>query len=140
MRLFVVDASALVELLLRTPVGRNFEPELADPEVDLHIPALCDVEVVSALRRLLVAGIIDEARAGLALTDLVALPLTRHGHQGLLPRMLRLRHNFSAYDAAYVTLAERLGAGLVTGDGRLATAAGTATSLSVLGPQPSNPP
>ncbi len=74
------------------------------------------------LRRLLLRRILSEDRAAEVLRDYLDLPLTRHGHQNLLARVLSLRTNFSAYDATYIALAERLGAGLVTGDESLARA------------------
>ena len=91
--------------------------------MDLNVPALCDIEVAAALRRGLLAGSLSRRRAGQALDDYGDLPLTRHGHQTLLRPILALRHNFSAYDAAYVALAERLGATLLTADQALAKAA-----------------
>lgn len=123
MKRVVVDASALVELLLATELAPAVAAELAAPEADLHVPALCDVEVASALRRALLAGRLDEVRARVALRDLADLPLTRHGHQLLLGRVLALRDNLSAYDATYAALAERLEARLVTADAGLAAAA-----------------
>lgn len=92
-------------------------------DAELHTPALCDVEVASALRRLLRSGSLDDARAAEAIDDYLALPLERHGHEALLSRVLELRENFSAYDATYVALAERLGASLLTADAALARAA-----------------
>jgi predicted nucleic acid-binding protein len=88
----------------------------------LHIPALCDVEVVSALRRLLLRRDLTQDRATQALRDYLDLPVRRSGHQHLLARVLQLRTNFSAYDATYVALAERLRARLLTGDEALARA------------------
>ena len=88
----------------------------------LHIPALCDVEVVSALRRLLLGRDLTQDRATQALRDYLDLPVRRSGHQHLLPRVLQLRTNFSAYDATYVALAEGLKARLLTGDEALARA------------------
>ena len=88
----------------------------------LHIPALCDVEVVSALRRLLLGHDLTQDRATQALRDYLDLPVRRSGHQHLLARVLQLRTNFSAYDATYVALAERLRARLLTGDEALARA------------------
>ncbi|HEX6202215.1 MAG TPA: type II toxin-antitoxin system VapC family toxin, partial [Thermoanaerobaculia bacterium] len=76
----VVDASALVEVLLATERADRVLSEIAGADSDLHVPALCDVEVASALRRALISGRIDDSRALLALQDLAELPLTRHGH------------------------------------------------------------
>ena len=88
----------------------------------LSVPALCDVEIAGVLRRLLLTGRIGEARARQALSEYLALDLRRHGHRPLLARIVGLRDNFSAYDASYVALAERLGAPLLTADERLARA------------------
>lgn len=92
------------------------------PDVSLHVPALCDIELAAALRRAVLAGLVRYARAREALADYLDLPLTRHGHQALLPRVLELRQNLSAYDAAYVSLAERLRGSLATADEALARA------------------
>lgn len=89
-------------------------------DIQLHVPALCDVEVVAVFRRLLSRGELSEDRIAESLQDYLDLPLTRHRHEGLLERVLQLRENFSAYDATYVALAEGLGARLATLDGRLA--------------------
>jgi predicted nucleic acid-binding protein len=62
----------------------------------------------------------------------LALPLTRHGHAALLGRILALRDNFSAYDATYVALAERVGGRLLTADDPLARAVRTHTSLELV--------
>lgn len=128
----MVDASALVEVLLATERAGRVLAEIAPPDADLHVPALCDVEIASALRRSLISGRIDDSRALLALQDLADLPLTRHGHQLLLGRVLALRHNLSAYDATYAALAERLRATLVTADGGLASAARSQLGLTVV--------
>jgi predicted nucleic acid-binding protein len=71
-------------------------------------------------------------RAAEAMGQYLMLPLTRHGHQALLPRMLDLRSNFGAYDACYVALAEVIGADLVTADERLSRAVRTHTAVVVL--------
>lgn len=118
----VVDASAVVEYLFRTERGQEVEPALTSRETELHVPALCDVEVSAALRRGILLGALTEPRAKQALTAYLDLPLTRHGHQTLLPRILALRANFTAYDASYVALAERLRAPFLTADRRLARA------------------
>jgi predicted nucleic acid-binding protein len=122
MTLLVVDASAFVEYLLRTDTGLAFAPVIEADDALLHTPALCDVEVVAALRRALLLGELDEARAVEALESYLELPLARHGHAGLAVRLLQLRHNFSAYDATYVAVCELLDAELLTADGGLARA------------------
>ena len=118
----VADASAVVEYLLRTEQADAFGSALRAEETDVHVPALCDMEVCSALRRGLLSGQVSTKRADQALEDYLDFPLSRHGHQPLLPRILALHQYVSAYDAAYVALAERLGAPLLTGDRRLARA------------------
>jgi predicted nucleic acid-binding protein len=119
----VADASALVEFLLRTHRAGPLDPVITHPDADLHVPALCDVEVVSALRGVLRRNLVTAERAEEALQDYLDLPLTRHGHQALIHRCLELREVLSAYDATYVALAEGLGADLITTDRRLARGA-----------------
>lgn len=126
----VVVASALAEYLLRTPHGKALDTAITG--ADLHAPALCDVEVAAALRRGLLAGKLDLDRARLALRDLADLPLTRHGHQSLLDRVLGLYQNFSVYDATYAALAERLGASLITAGSGLAPAVRSLLELEVI--------
>jgi predicted nucleic acid-binding protein len=118
----VLDASALVELLLDTSTGQAVAARIADPALGLHVPHLADVEVAQALRRFAQDGELDAAAAAVALEDLRALDLQRHSHEPLLDRVWELRHNLSAYDAVYVALAEVLDTKLLTCDGRLARA------------------
>ena len=96
------------------------------------MPALCDIEVVAGLRRALHRDLISLERADQALRQYLLLPLTRHGHQGLLARMLELRSNFSPYDACHVALAERVHGDLLTADERLSRAIRAHTPISVL--------
>jgi predicted nucleic acid-binding protein len=105
-----------VEYLLRTDRAGPLETVIQAPDTDLHVPALCDVEVSAALRRALLLGAVDELRALEAIDDYLVLPLTTHGHRPLVHRMLALRQNFTAYDSTYVALAERIGAVLLTAD------------------------
>ena len=132
--MLVVDASAITELVLGRPAGRAVEKRLRDYDFDLHAPHLLDVEVLSALRRVVATGDASPERAGEAVADLLDLPLERYPHDGLAPRIWNLRENFSAYDATYVALAEVItgdGAPLLTADARLARAADAHTSLPV---------
>lgn len=131
--MIVLDASALVELLLATPIGRRIAERIAPPEVSLHAPHLVDLEVAQTLRRFVRAGDVGERRAAIALDLLADLDLHRYPHQELLPRVWALRHNLTAYDAVYVCLAEVLDATLLTCDRRLAAAPPAAARAEVLG-------
>ncbi len=121
--MIVVDASALIEVLLRTPSAKTVEDRLFAPGQTLHAPHLLDVEVAQVIRRYAAKGEIDGERGRLALTDLADLAMWRYPHDILLPRIWDLRRNLTAYDAAYVALAEALDAPLLTRDRRLASAA-----------------
>jgi len=123
--MIVLDASAVVELVLDTVAGRRVATLISDANVGLHVPHLLDVEACSALRRLAREKIIEEAEAEAAIEDLLALDLQRHSHEGLLERAWALRANLTSYDAMYVTLAEALDATLVTCDARLSRAPGS---------------
>jgi predicted nucleic acid-binding protein len=83
------------------------------------------------LRRLVREHLLSASRAEQAIEDLLDLRITRYPHSVLLPRIWQLRHNLSAYDAAYVALPEKLGATLLTRDARLASAAGRAAAIEV---------
>lgn len=117
--MIVVDASAVLEVLLNTRVGARLADRLLAPGETLHAPHLIDVEVAQVLRRYWRTRELDDARGQEALEDLADLPLTRYPHGLLLPRIWELRDNVTAYDAAYVALAEALDAPLVTLDAAL---------------------
>ena len=121
--MIVVDASALLETLLRTPAAEAVEGRLFEAGESLHAPHLIDVEAAQVIRRYAANGDIDEARGRAALDDLMDFPLRRYPHDLLLPRIWELRGNFTAYDAVYVALAELLDTRLLTCDRRLAAAA-----------------
>jgi len=122
--MIVVDASALLEALLRTPAARAVEERLFEPQQTLHAPHLLDIEVAQVIRRYAAKGEIDSERGRAALSDLADFPFRRYPHDFLLPRVWDLRNNLTAYDAVYVALAEALDAPLLTRDQRLAAAAG----------------
>lgn len=131
--MIVLDASAVVELLLGTEQGHEVAGRIADPALGLHAPHLVDVEVAQALRRYVQSGELDAKAAASALDDLRSLDLERHAHEPLLDRVWSLRDNLTAYDAVYVALAEALDTTLVTCDGRLARAPGLARRVELLG-------
>ena len=122
--MIVVDASALIEVLLNTPSGFRITQRLFDGQETLHAPCLLDIEVAQVLRRFSLAGELNASRGLQAIEDLSDFPLSRYPHDLFLPRIWELRHNVTAYDAAYIALAEALDAPLLTRDARLASAAG----------------
>jgi predicted nucleic acid-binding protein len=129
--MIVLDASAAVDWLLQTSAGQRIENRIYSRNETLHSPHLLDLEVTQVLRRLLLHGVVPAHRADEAVRDLLDLRINRYPHFVLLPRIWQLRNNFSAYDAAYIALAENLGAALVTRDGRLASASGHAASVEL---------
>lgn len=118
--MIVLDASAAIELLLRTPTGEDIARRIAGET--LAVPHLVDVEVAQVMRRYARAGAVTASRARQLLVDLVDLDAARYPHDVLIARAWQLRANLTAYDAVYVALAEALGAVLLTCDGRLARA------------------
>ena len=121
--MIVVDASAMVALLLRTSAAPAIEARLFGGRHTFHAPELIDVEVTQVLRRYSISGQLDEEHGRTVLTDLMEFPMRRHAHGVLMQRVWELRHNLSAYDAFYLALAESLDAALLTDDQRLVTAA-----------------
>jgi len=118
--LIVLDASAAVCLLLDRPLDKANGIRRRLPGESLHAPHLIDLEVAQALRRLVLFGEFAEARASEALTDLAERRIHRHPHDPLLAHIWQMRANRTAYDAAYVALAEALGAPVITLDARMA--------------------
>jgi predicted nucleic acid-binding protein len=126
--MIVVDASVVLEILLRTAAAARAEQRVFGDE-PAAAPHLLDVEVAQVLRRYEARGELEAARGREALADLVDFPLARYPHDLLLPRIWELRANLTAYDAAYVALAEALGATLLTRDERLAGAPGVRATI-----------
>jgi predicted nucleic acid-binding protein len=128
----VLDASVVVELVLGTTAGRLLIERIAEPAIALHAPHLLDVEVAQVVRRYVLGGQVTEERGRRALDHLLALDVERHPHDVLLPRIWALRNNLTAYDAAYVALAEALDAPLLTCDGGLAGSAGHTARIELV--------
>jgi predicted nucleic acid-binding protein len=130
--MIVADASAVAEVLLRKQTADAIAARLFDSGLALHVPHLLDVEVARVIRRHAAVGEIVAERGQELLADLLSLPLQRHPHDWLLPRVWELRHNLTAYDAVYVALAEALDAPLVTRDRRLAGSSGHQARIEVM--------
>ena len=128
----VLDASVLVEILLQTPLGIRHTDRVLDRNDSLHAPHLLDLETLQAIRRLTLAGEISAGRAEAALIALLDLELSRHEHTPFIGRIWELRAAMTAYDAAYVALAEGLSAVLLTCDGKLARAHGHRAKIELL--------
>jgi len=130
--MIVVDASILLEFLLRTGAAAEIQGRIMRPGLTLHCPHLLDVEVTQVLRRFSLAGQLETDRALQVLEDLRDLPLTRYPHEPFLGRIWELRRNLSAYDATYIALGEVLRATVLTHDAKLAKAPGHAASVELV--------
>jgi predicted nucleic acid-binding protein len=117
--MIVLDASVVVELLTNGILADSIRNELAGRDESFLVPHLIDVEVMGAMRRLVAGRRIDPHRSGQFLAGLAALPAERYSHTPLIGRIWQLRHNFTAYDAAYIALAEATDSVLYTCDEKL---------------------
>ncbi len=114
--MIVLDASVVIEMLLRTSLGKSLADDLAGRDVTWNAPHLLDTEVLQVLRRLVIGKELTPDHAAMAVEDLQGLDIVRHAHGDLTARVWQLRHNLSAYDATYLALAESMAATLVTCD------------------------
>ena len=130
--MIVLDASAVIELLLNTQRGARVAERIADPAESLHAPHLLGVEVAQVLRRYATSAVISGPVGKVALTDLDDLDVELYEHEPLLDRVWELRDNVTAYDAVYLALAEVLDAPLVTFDRKLAVAPGHAAVVELV--------
>lgn len=124
--MIVLDASAAVDVLLNFQPNaqrvreRIKEEDSGDLRENLHVPHLFGVEVLHALRRLALTGQVSETKSSRAVNAMLKMRLARYPHEPFVGRIWELKENISAYDAAYVALAEALDTPLVTTDRRLA--------------------
>ncbi len=130
--MIVIDASALLEVLLNTSASERVTERLFGQNETLHAPHVLDLEVAQVLRRYTLSGEMDSERSEQALDDLADLPLNRYPHDVFLLRIWALRHNLTAYDAAYVALAEALDAPLITRDSALASVSGHGARVELI--------
>ncbi|MGD9751449.1 MAG: type II toxin-antitoxin system VapC family toxin [Acidimicrobiia bacterium] len=132
--MIVIDASVLANVVGDDgPVGRAARQRLRAAG-EAAVPDLADVETVSVLRKRWLGKELTARRFRAAVEDLIELPITRFPTAGLMMRAYELRANVSAYDAAYVALAEGLACWLVTADARLGRAAGVTCPVEVFRP------
>lgn len=127
----VLDASAGIELLLRRPAGACVEDELRSASGLVFVPELFDLEVASALRKLLLRRAVTVARAERALHMLATLPAARVPHRHLLDGVWRRRANMTVYDATYPAVAELVDGRVVTTDAKLAGAPGVGVPVVI---------
>ncbi len=131
--MIVLDASAAIEWLIKSPLGIKVDRRLFSfPPVTLHVPHLLDVEIAQVLRRYVREKTMTASRGEEVLQDLYDLPLNRYPHDILMPRVWELRATLTAYDAVYVALAELLDAPLLTSDRKIALASGHSASVQVI--------
>jgi len=120
----VLDTSAAIELLLGLPLARRVQEHLEQVEWQIAAPRLLEIEVLQVLRRRVAAGYTTREDADEARQLMRDLNVRYFDHAVLAERIWQLRDNLTAYDAAYVALAELLDAPLLTSDARLAHAPG----------------
>jgi predicted nucleic acid-binding protein len=132
--LLVLDASAALAAFLGTGVNSaSIRVRIEAPGESLHAPHLLDVEMLHALRGLVLRGDVSRARSEEVREDFASLRWSRYSHVAFLDRIWKLKDNLTAYDAAYVALAETLSAPLITTDARLARASGIRAEVEVYG-------
>ncbi len=130
--MIVLDVSAAIEWLLRSPAGQRVEQRIYARRESLAAPHLLDVEFSQVLRRFALSGTLSTQRAGEAMEEFLDLPISPYPHDLLVQRAWELRHNLTVYDGVYVSLAELLRAPLVTCDAKLGSASGHHAQVEVI--------
>ncbi len=131
--MIVLDASAAIDLLLGLTASGRLRVRLGQAQGLIVAPHLIDLEVAQVLRRFVSLGKLDAVRAEEALGDFSALGIRRQAHDVLLPRVWELRHNATAYDAAYLALSEVVRAPLITCDPKMSAVPGSSAVVEVFG-------
>jgi predicted nucleic acid-binding protein len=130
--MIVIDSSALIEVLLRSPRAAEIEKRIFASHETLHAPHLLDLEVAQVLRRYCLSGEMTPLRGREAIADLLNIPIARYPHDIFLDRIWGLRNTMTAYDAAFVALAESLPAPLLTCDAKLAATIGHRATIDLI--------
>ncbi|MBD0253615.1 MAG: type II toxin-antitoxin system VapC family toxin [Rubrobacter sp.] len=132
--MIVLDASAVIAVLVgQGQVAELIRQKIEIPDQSLHVPHVMDLEVLHALRRQILLGTLSRERSSEALDDLKNITFVRYPHATFVDRIWSLKDNLTAYDAAYIALAEALDAPLVTMDANLARAPGSRAVVEVYG-------
>ena len=130
--MIVVDASVLANVVGDDgPDGKRARQEFRAAG-DVAAPDLVDAETFAVLRKRWLGKTISAVRFAAAIDDLEDLTIERYPTLRLMRRAYQLRDSVTAYDAAYVALAETLGCQLLTSDQRLSTATGPRCSIRLL--------
>ncbi len=130
--MIVVDSSALFEVLIETTASREIVSRVFADGETLHAPHLIDLEILHIVRRYVRVRELSTTAGERAIEDFSDVPITRYPHTVLIPRIWDLRDNLTAYDAAYVALAELLDAPLLTRDQALASASGHRARIELI--------
>ncbi|HKR63988.1 MAG TPA: type II toxin-antitoxin system VapC family toxin [Thermoanaerobaculia bacterium] len=128
--MIVVDASAVLAFLIQSPAAARIDEYLFGGET--HAPHLIDLEVMHAIRRWVLSGAMTRQDAENAIEYFKLMRIHRSSHEALLDRIWRLRDNLTAYDAAYVALAEVLDTVVITTDAKLAAAPGMSRRVKLV--------
>lgn len=130
--MIVVDSSIILEILLRTKSALSIEKRIFSKGQTLHAPHLIDIEIAQVIRRYTSAGEITAERGFQAIEDFIDFRISRYSHDILLHRIWELRTNMTAYDAAYVALAEILDSPLLTRDAKLTRSAASTAKIQLI--------
>jgi predicted nucleic acid-binding protein len=130
--LIVIDASLALEIAIAAPAGRAVNDRLEAENHAIAAPEIIELEVLQTLRRLCRQGLLDQSGAGMALRIFGAMEIERYSHAPLRRRIWELRDNLTAYDAAYVALAELLDAPLWTRDEKFRSVPGHGVRIEIL--------
>lgn len=120
----VVDANVLFRSIgsgsESNEIRQQFRTWAKDNE-SLHAPALLPFEIASALTRSVVAGLVDEQQIPKVLASIQAVPINLHpiADAERVVEIARQLKRQSAYDAAYLALAEQLSVRFYTLDKKL---------------------
>jgi len=130
--LIVLDASALLDALVRSDGHGDRVRDRLQRDLDHHAPCIVKAEVLSGLRKLTARGVVAERQGSPLIRQIMDLHIDTYPSEGFMPRIWAMRANLTVYDAWYVALAEALGAALVTTDHRLANAPGIICDVELL--------